>query len=98
MKQAFNLRVDFNGSQFVVQVAKYSSFISNDFVISVYDPQLYKLSGVKEAIFNYENDDNNYERPKVYYSHLDPDAQLCNIPFEQSIAEAIKFHECIYSW
>ena len=90
MHHVFKLPFIAADTEFRVQVDKYTSALSTDFVITIDDPVLADLTGVRLAIFHYEPDDREFEYYKVSYRRRKPDMLLPNVVLEIAITAAIR--------
>ena len=93
MRQIFLLPVIFAGKEYYIQIEKYTSVSSTDFVISVVDPVLVELTGVKFCIFQYEPDEQDFKYYGISYLQKKPDMLPSNVAFELAITTAIRAHE-----
>ncbi|MBE7172895.1 MAG: hypothetical protein INR73_20125 [Williamsia sp.] len=93
MRQVFMLPVIFVGKEYYIQVEKYNSVLSIDFIISIDDPVLAELTGIRFCIFQYEPDEQNFEYYGITYLLKKPDMPVPNVAFEIAITDAIRAHE-----
>ena len=93
MHQVFKIPVIIAGTEFHIQVDKYTSVLSTDFVLTIDDAVLADLTGVRLCIFHYEPDDKEFQCHQVSYRQRKTDMLLPNVAFEMAITTAIRAHE-----